>query len=90
MKRHRLRWLGHVAQIDESTQALEVFDAVHTGGRGRPLIRWITNDPGFTLAFPAGARLRKEERNGAKLSDVNANKEEYFYYILYILIYFSC
>nr|XP_043067135.1 uncharacterized protein LOC122321356 [Drosophila bipectinata] len=42
VKSQRLRWLGHVARMDEDAPARKVFDAVIVGTRrrGRPLTRW--------------------------------------------------
>ncbi|XP_043064518.1 uncharacterized protein LOC122320474 [Drosophila ficusphila] len=42
VKIHRLRWLGHIARMEEDTPARKVFDAVIVGKRrrGRPRMRW--------------------------------------------------
>lgn len=43
IKRQRLRWLGHVVRMYESTPALKVFGAVPAGGsngKGRNALRW--------------------------------------------------
>ncbi|XP_060665561.1 uncharacterized protein LOC132797804 [Drosophila nasuta] len=42
VKSQRLRWLGHVARMDEDAPARKVFDAVIVGTRrrGRPRMRW--------------------------------------------------
>ncbi|XP_051859298.1 uncharacterized protein LOC127565328 [Drosophila albomicans] len=42
VKSQRLRWLGHVARMDEDAPARKVFDAmiVGTRRRGRPRTRW--------------------------------------------------
>ncbi|XP_060665319.1 uncharacterized protein LOC132797575 [Drosophila nasuta] len=42
VKSQRLRWLGHVARMDEDAPARKVFDAVIVGTRrrGRPRTRW--------------------------------------------------
>ena len=43
IKIQRLRWLGHIARMDESEPARKVFDSNPSGGsrrRGRPNLRW--------------------------------------------------
>ncbi|XP_043064095.1 uncharacterized protein LOC122320085 [Drosophila ficusphila] len=42
VKIHRLRWLGHIARMEEDAPARKVFDAVIVGKRrrGRPRMRW--------------------------------------------------
>ncbi|XP_020806218.1 uncharacterized protein LOC110182509 [Drosophila serrata] len=42
VKIQRLRWLGHIARMEEDAPARKVFDAVIVGKRrrGRPRIRW--------------------------------------------------